>query len=537
MMGGQRTLGTRSLPFVGVLSPLFALVLFLLFLGLHPASALATERWSDIADTQWTAVYGVTADQAASVAAGYEDGTFRPALAVGRGHFAKMAVTGLGLATAAPATPTFSDVSAADPLFPYVEGGAAAGLLSGFEGGSFRPAVPLTRQQACSILGLYLAAAALDRDGRLVGAQGSYPSLETWFAAEGVGVLAAFADAGSVAQVHAPAVAYLAQLGIVRGSARLDGPQAGLLYLEPAAFVTRAQAVALIVRASDVSAASSRAIDPFVSVDWLEEHLGPSGPAVLDLRSASDYAAGHIPGSISVPFSGDSAWAWPASGLTVELPSRDDLFETIGACGLTADSTVVLVGGVSQAGLPLVDTARVATTLIYAGVRNVAILQGGYPAWPGKGLAVTTEVPEIEPVVYEGPARDGIFVSTAEVEQQIGAATIVDTRSAEVYSGSALDPAAPKAGHIPTAKSLPTGLLWRAGGTYASIDVLEQLAIGVLGGDKDQPVIVYCTYGGTASCWWYVLTQVLGYREVRLYDGSAQAWVKDHDMVAGSAGS
>jgi len=515
---------------------LLSMLLLALF-GLLPASALAADHWSDISDTQWTTGYGVTADQAASVAAGYDDGTFRPGLAVSRGHFAKMAVTGLGLATTEPPVPTFSDVTAADPLFRYVEGGAAADLLSGFEDGTFRPAAPLTRQQACSILGLYLASRALDRDGHLAGAQGSYPSLEAWFTAEGPAVLAAFADAGAVAYVHAPAVAYLAHLGIVRGSARSGGADPSGLHLDPAAAVTRAQAVALIVRVSAAAASSSRAIDPFVSADWLEENLGPAGPAVLDLRSASDYAAGHIPGSISVPFGADSAWSKPVNGLTVELPSQEDLSRTIGDCGLTPDSTVVLVGGVSQAGYPLVDTARVATTLIYAGVRSVAILQGGYPAWSGKGLTVTTEVPEIEPVAYEGPAREDVFVSTDNVAQQIGAATIVDTRSAEIYSGAATDPAAPKAGHIPTAKSLPTALLWRTDGTYASIDVLEQLAAGVLGSDKDPPVIVYCTYGGTASCWWFVLAQVLGYRDVRLYDGSAQAWVVDHDMVISAEGS
>jgi thiosulfate/3-mercaptopyruvate sulfurtransferase len=295
--------------------------------------------------------------------------------------------------------------------------------------------------------------------------------------------------------------------------------------------------VALILRVRDAAAGPARAIDPFVSVDWLEEHLGSTGPVVLDLRSAADYVAGHIPGSISVPFSSDSAWARPADGLGFELPPQDDLFKTIGDCGISGDSVVVLVGGVSQAGYPMVDTARVGTTLIYAGVQNVAILQGGFHAWSDKGLPVTTDVPQPEPVTYSGMVDESIFASTDYVEQQIGVATILDTRSAEVYSGAMIDPVAPKAGHIPTAKSLPTQSAWRTGGTYAPDATLEQLAAGVLGSDKDQPVIVYCTYGGTASCWWFVLTQVLGYRDVELYDGSAQAWVKDHDMVTGTGGS
>jgi thiosulfate/3-mercaptopyruvate sulfurtransferase len=508
---------------------LLSSVLMALCLALLSGSALAAERWTDISEEQWATGYGVTADEVAAVAAGYADGTFRPTLSVSRGHFAKMAVTGLDLQTGGPAISSFSDVAVTDALFPWIEGAVAAGVISGYEDGTFRPTAPVTRQQADSILGHFLANRELGLAGHIAGDRGEYLLLDAWYAAEGAGVLAEFADAGSVSTAHAPATAYLVHRGVMEGSARSGG-----VYLDPLGDLTRAQAVVLILRVGGADVAPPPSLDPFVSTDWLKTNLGKQGLVVIDLRGATDYAAGHIPGSISVPFSSNSAWARSANELTLELPPQADLLKTIGDCGVRADSSVVLVGGVAQVAptYPLVDTARVAATLAYAGVEKVAIMQGGYQKWATEGKASTSEAPLAQPVAYGAAVDGGIFVSTEYVKEHIGVATIVDTRTADVYFGVTPDAAAPKAGHIPTARSLPTQWVWQTGGTYVSADLAQQMAAGVIGPDKGREIIVYCTFGGTASAWWFVLTQVLGYRDVKLYDGSAQAWAKDNDMVA-----
>ena len=505
-----------------------------LFALLAPPAG-AAGRWTDISDEQWIAGYGVTAEQVSTVAAGYADGTFRARQPVSRGHFAKMAVTGLGLELREAATPTFSDVATSDGLFPWIEGAAAAGLVTGYEDGTFRPQAAMTRQQAGSLLGLFLASRELSRAGRIAGGEAGYPSLQAWYSEEGAGVLAAFADAAGVAQAHAAPLAYLVSRGVMRGVSA--GEQ---LQLDPLGSVTRAQAVALILRAAGLQAAAPGSVEPFVSTAWLEANLDRPGLVVIDLRSTADYAAGHIPRSLSVPWGADSAWARPFEDLSVELPAQAGLFETIGRCGIAAASPVVLVGGTAQTGYPLVDTARVAFALMYAGVEDIGILQGGFRAWSGEGRPVTTDVPVVTPVTFDGAAgtvRADLVASTAYLEERLGAALLVDTRSTEIYSGAAPDTAAPKAGHIPTAVSLPVQSAWQADGTYAPVAVLAQLAAAALGSDRDREVIVYCSVGGTASCWWFVLSQVLGYNHVRLYDGSAQAWVKDHDMVTGTEGA
>jgi thiosulfate/3-mercaptopyruvate sulfurtransferase len=106
---------------------------------------------------------------------------------------------------------------------------------------------------------------------------------------------------------------------------------------------------------------------------------------------------------------------------------------------------------------------------------------------------------------------------------------IVDNRDANIYSGENIEPYAAKPGHIPTAKSLPAPLMWNPDGTFKSIDELKDLASAVV--KKDDKIILYCGVGGYASSWWFVLTQVLGYKDVKFYDGSAQEWAKYNDLV------
>jgi thiosulfate/3-mercaptopyruvate sulfurtransferase len=504
-----------------------ALLVLVLGLLVPGAPVWASSHWTDIADEEWESTYGVSPEAVATIAWGFEDGTFQPVRLVTRGQFAKMVAIGFGVDEVKPEEPTFSDVPADDPLYAWIESASAAKLVSGYGDGTFQPSLPISREQAASILASALAVAELTAGERIDGGSGEYGSIEEWYAAEGVEVLDAFSDGTEVASVHVPATAYLVSRGIMRGHTLLGGT-----LLSPRGELTRAQAVVLILRTIAKLAGEERTIDAFVSTNWLADNIGKDDLVILDLRSASEYEGGHIPGSISVPFGANSAWAG-SDELTFELPPDEDLLKTVGDCGIGKDSSVVLVGGVAQGAptYPLVDTARVAVTLAYVGVGNVAILQGGYSRWAAEGKATTVDVPDVKPASFTSLVRSDVVVSTTYVKDHIGTAVIVDTRSAEVYFGVAVDVSGER-GHIPTARCLPTQWAWQGDGTYVSPDLAEQLAVGVLGADKHQEIIVYCTTGATASAWWFVLSQLLGYRNVKLYDGSAQAWAKDNDMVA-----
>ncbi len=275
-----------------------------------------------------------------------------------------------------------------------------------------------------------------------------------------------------------------------------------------------------------------RSIDPIVSTEWLDDHL-EDDVVIIDIRWAEQYAAGHIPGSISVPFGLVSAWA-DSGELILELPPVADLFKTIGDCGITADSRVVIVGPAPEPGVPpyaLADPVRVAATLMYAGVKNVAVLDGGHAKLVAENRATETRVPNVTPVSYSSLVDSDTWVSTEYVKDHIGHAVLVDGRDPDDYFGAAVDAFCDMRGHIPTARCLPAIFLWEPDGTYRPADFVRDMAMGVIGADKEQEVIAYCGAGGYASLWWFLLTQVLGYTNVKIYDGSMEAWVDGGNPV------
>jgi thiosulfate/3-mercaptopyruvate sulfurtransferase len=295
------------------------------------------------------------------------------------------------------------------------------------------------------------------------------------------------------------------------------------------------------------SAECDQPVPPIVSTDWLADHADHPNMVLVDIRSAAEYEAGHIANSVSSPFTdpfSPSIWAkpgLPTDPLWMELPAEADLFNGLGLLGITKRSTVVVVGGGPDVAnppialYPLANITRVADVLKYAGVEQVAILDGGYAKWAAEGKPVSIEVPVVTPVTYRGHVDSRMFVSIDYVHRQIekrhSNMVLLDARDTVVYTGEIMEPFALKPGHIPTARSLPTPLIWNADGTYKSAGELQALASDVIGRDKHKHIVVYCGVGGYASSWWYVLAEVLGYRNVSIYDGSAQEWVLYYDMV------
>jgi thiosulfate/3-mercaptopyruvate sulfurtransferase len=231
-------------------------------------------------------------------------------------------------------------------------------------------------------------------------------------------------------------------------------------------------------------------------------------------------------------------------GLLLEVPDKEDLFATIGNLGITAGSWVVVVTSPNPGEPPhygLSAGTRVASTLIYAGIVNVAVLDGGYPKWVADGYDTTYDLPDVDAVTYEGSVKKKMFVTIEYLRRHLKRSRILDGRDADVYYGEVMEPFALKAGHIPGAVSLPAPWLWNMeeDGVYTFKDreTLGKMAQGALQrhrgkrGHSRRGIIVYCGVGGYASSLWFVLTQVLGYDNVRFYDGSAQEWALSYPMV------
>lgn len=266
-----------------------------------------------------------------------------------------------------------------------------------------------------------------------------------------------------------------------------------------------------------------RTIRPLVTTKWLADNIAQPGLAVVDIRNSDEYKAGHIPGAVNAPF---SSWAVSRGGLLLELPTADELFATIGGAGIKSDSRVVVVNK-TDTNFTLADAARVAYTLIYAAVKNVAILNGGYNKWLKEKRPVSVKTVRPEKLAYKGKLNEEMFVTKEYVAKKLGKSVIVDARSPDEFFGITQDLFTDRPGHIPTATCLPAPWLWTDKGTYRPIREIRAMVAGVVGKDKSREIIFYCGVGGFGSAWCFVLREILGYTNARLYNGAAQEWTAD----------
>lgn len=265
---------------------------------------------------------------------------------------------------------------------------------------------------------------------------------------------------------------------------------------------------------------------PIVSVDWLEKNLQNPDIVIIDIRKVEDFKSGHIPNSVSVTY---TFWAVEKNGKKNELPYDEDLEDIIVGAGINKNSTVVLVGSVANT-TELVNLTRVAWTLTYAGLEKISILDGGFNAWKKSGKVLVTEIKKPKSGDFKLKINKNIYADKEYVKSAIYKSIIVDTRLPEFFFGvSKLDFVA-RGGHIESAVNLPSAWIFTKDGNFKGIDDLDAIVKGVLGSDKAKEVITYCDTGRLASGWWFVLYKILGYKNVKMYDGSSEEWAKDNNL-------
>lgn len=267
----------------------------------------------------------------------------------------------------------------------------------------------------------------------------------------------------------------------------------------------------------------ARAIPAVVSTDWLEAHLDDADLVVVDVREPEAYEAGHVPGAVNRP---PSTWAGSADDLLFPLPGADELFDLIGAAGIGPDARVVVVGAADDT-FPLADPMKVADTLLYGGLADVAVLDGGFDAWVAEDRPTDDEPAEPAPVDYSGDVDEGMFVTKAELLERLDEVPVVDAREPEAYFGEIQEPFTDRPGHIPGAACLPAPWIWTEEGTFKPIDELEAFAEGVVGEDRSAEVVLYCGASPFSASWRFVLRELLGYENARVYNGAAQEWTMD----------
>ena len=262
---------------------------------------------------------------------------------------------------------------------------------------------------------------------------------------------------------------------------------------------------------------------PVITADDLEKNLSNPKLVVVDVRKVEEYKAGHIPGSVNAAY---GSWAIKKGELLNELPAAEDLADVIGGAGITSDSVVVVVGKTDKIADQF-DMTRVAWTLKYMGVPRVAVLSGGINKWTADKKALSTDPVKPKSVDFKPNINDKLFVGKAYVQSKLGKAVIVDTRGPAFFEGKEKLGFVPKLGRIKGAVNLPVGALYTADGLYKDQVTLASLAAKAAGADKDKEMIVYCDTGKTCTSWALVMTDALGYKDVRVYDGSAMEWLAD----------
>ena len=262
--------------------------------------------------------------------------------------------------------------------------------------------------------------------------------------------------------------------------------------------------------------------DVLVSTDWVAQHLNDTSIRIVEVDvDTAAYDQGHVPNAI--------AWNW-----TTELCDtlvRDIIppakFEALMArSGIGNDTTVILYGDNNNW-----FAAWAVWQMKVYGHKDVRIMDGGRKKWLAEGRQLSSDMPSIASASYRASAADlSLRAFLPEVQEAVkaGRAALVDVRSPAEFTGEILAPpglpeTCQRGGHIPGAKSIPWGKACNDDGTFKSPDALRQL-YGSAGVTPDRPVIAYCRIGERSSHTWFVLKHLLGYPDVKNYDGSWTEW-------------
>ena len=265
--------------------------------------------------------------------------------------------------------------------------------------------------------------------------------------------------------------------------------------------------------------------DVLVTAEWAEENLGTAGVVFVEVdEDTSAYDGGHIPGAVRLD--------WRTE---LQDPVRRDFVDQAGfekllsAKGISNADKVVLYGGNNNW-----FAAYAYWYFKLYGHDAVQLLDGGRKKWELDGRPLSSDTVTREETSYSAKEQDtSIRAFRDEVVQAINAKNLVDVRSPDEFAGKLLAPAhlpqeqAQRAGHIPSAINVPWSKAANEDGTFKSADELREL-YKEAGIDESKATIAYCRIGERSSHTWFALHELLGYSDVKNYDGS---WTEYGSLV------
>jgi thiosulfate/3-mercaptopyruvate sulfurtransferase len=280
------------------------------------------------------------------------------------------------------------------------------------------------------------------------------------------------------------------------------------------------------------AAGSLASVAPLVSAEWLAMQLGKVGVALIDIRSAVDggghaaYCEVHVPSAAHTDYVKDG-WRATKGLATGLLPDRAHLSALFGRLGIAPDRHVIVISAGTNVG-DFSAAARVYWTLRVTGHRKVSILDGGMHAWRADSSRPVESGMTSPHPAQPYPVRlvAGLRSDTPAVERALAAqsSVMLDSRAPGFFAGREKSPQARRAGRLPGAMLLDHK---QAFDTQAKrlrpLGDLQRLFAQV----PDGPVVNYCNTGHQAATNWFILSELLGRRDVTLYDGSMSEWTDE----------
>ena len=260
-----------------------------------------------------------------------------------------------------------------------------------------------------------------------------------------------------------------------------------------------------------------------VSTDWVAQNLSAPNLRLVEVDvDTTAYDQGHIPGAVG--------WNWQTQlqdNIRRDLIDKSTLEKLLGVSGISNDTAILLYGDNNNW-----FAAYALWQLKYYGHKDVRLINGGRKKWLEEKRPLTKETVNVKPTTYRVSGTDESLRAYKEevfsIVEGRKPGQLVDVRSVDEFTGKIIAPpgmseTAQRAGHVPGAANIPWAQASNEDGTFKSFDDLKKLyeSKGITGQDE---VIAYCRIGERSSHTWFVLKYLLGYGNVRNYDGSWTEW-------------
>ena len=260
-----------------------------------------------------------------------------------------------------------------------------------------------------------------------------------------------------------------------------------------------------------------------VTTEWVAQNLNAPNTRLVEVDvDTTGYDQGHIPGAVG--------WNWQTQlqdNIRRDLIDKSELEKLLGASGISNDTTILLNGDNNNW-----FAAYAFWQLKYYGHKDVRLINGGRKKWLEEKRALTKDAANLASTIYRASQVDESVRARKEevfaIVEGHKPGQLVDVRSVDEFTGKIIAPpgmseTAQRAGHIPAAANIPWAQASNEDGTFKSFDELKNLyqTKGITGTDE---VIAYCRIGERSSHTWFVLKYLLGYSNVRNYDGSWTEW-------------